>query len=65
MLVATSDENGPLEKLHEMLEVSVAAWGKGQPGVMLKVADDVAQQRFVDVLDAFAACGIETVGFTD
>ena len=43
----------------------LAAWGRDQPGVILKVADEVGQQRFVEVLDAFAACGIDTVGFVE
>lgn len=65
MLVALPGEGRELKKLYEMLNISVAAWGTNQPGVMLKVADEASQERFVQVLDAFAANGIEMVGLID
>ena len=65
MLVAFPGEGRKLERLQEMLKLSVAAWGRNQPGVMLKVADEASHERFIEVLDAFAANGIETVGFIE
>lgn len=65
MLVALPGEGRELGKLHEMLNISVAAWGRDQPGVMLKVADEASQERFIQVLDAFVDNGVETVGFID
>ena len=65
MIVAAPEEKGDLKMLREMLNVAVAAWGNTQAGVMLKIDDGADQQRFIEVLDAFAACGIESVGFLD
>jgi biopolymer transport protein ExbD len=65
MLLADPEEGAGRSRFHEMLMITVEAWGDQQPGVMLKVADEVDQQRFIEVLDAFAFCGIENVGLLD
>ncbi|MEP4078717.1 ExbD/TolR family protein [Haloferula sp.] len=57
--------SGDMEPLREMLDVSVAAWGGEQPGLMLKVADDVDQQQFIEVLDTLAVCGVEKVALLE
>ena len=48
-----------------MLKGLVGAWGADPPGVMLRVADEASHERFVRVLNAFAADGTDTVGFID
>lgn len=41
------------------------AGNEDEPPVMLKVADGVSQQRFVDLLNALNACEVRTVGMID
>jgi hypothetical protein len=65
MLLARLGERRALKKLYEMLTVLVVEWGADPAGVMLRVANDANQERFVQVLDAFAANWTDTVGFID
>ncbi|MEM9238133.1 MAG: biopolymer transporter ExbD [Verrucomicrobiota bacterium] len=61
--VATGSDD--LAGLEEMLTITLEAWGEDRPGVMLKVDDEVGQQRFIDVLDVFSSTGIEKVGMLE
>lgn len=63
--IPVASEEGDLGGLDEMLRISVAVWGEDQPGVMLKVDDQVGQQRFVDVLDTLAGRGVEKLEMID
>lgn len=65
MMVVSPGDEGEMKGLREMLRISVEVWGEESPGVILKVDDGVDQQRFIDVIDSFALCGIENVGLID
>jgi biopolymer transport protein ExbD len=54
--------------LVELLKPAVAqamAVGRGEPPVMLKVADGARQQRFIDLLNALAGSGVGMVGMIE
>lgn len=61
MLVAQADESRELPGLRSGLEVAVAAAGDEELGVMLMTADEVSNQRFTDVLNCLAGCGVTKV----
>ncbi|BCX49105.1 hypothetical protein HAHE_30130 [Haloferula helveola] len=63
MEVANPDDGRELPELREMLRGSMAS-GVRTP-VLLKVADEVTQQRFTDVLNVLSASGVEQVAMLD
>ena len=62
-------DDGPgMTGLIEMLKPAVAqtkASGQDEPPVMLKVADEARQQRFIDLLNALAGCEVGMVGMIE
>jgi len=58
MLVAPADGERELPELRAGLEVAVAAAGDEELGVMLLADDEVSNQRFTDVLNCLAGCGV-------
>ena len=65
MLVAGSGSERELPDLKAGLRTAVAASGVHELAVMLKAHDRAPQQRFVDVLNCLAACGVENVALVD
>lgn len=66
--MAVPDDGREMEGLVELLKPVVAwtkAGGDGEPPVMLKVADGARQQRFIDLLNALAGCGVGMVGMIE
>lgn len=44
---------------------NVRASGSSEPPVMLKIADEVEQQRFIDLMNALAGCHVHTVAMVE
>lgn len=65
MVVASAGASSDLPDLREGLRTAVAASGDRDLPVMLKTHDGVAQQRFIDVLNCFAACGVNQVAMVE
>ncbi len=62
------DDGREMEGLVELLKPAVEnvrAGGADEPPVMLKVADGVKQQRFIDLMNALAGCRVRTVAMVE
>lgn len=65
MLVAHADDERELPDLRAGLETAVAAAGDQDLGVMLMTDDSVSNQRFTDVLNCLAGCGVLQVSLVE